>query len=126
MSCDTINGCVLEDSAFVLLSRFEIDGANATQADVSSITWSAFDVTDQDTVHASGTLSVSSVVFDTLQTDGRWTEDSTGYNFLHELPATTFTTSGNRYRIEHKVTTSGGGSFYLTPFEVNVKAIWSS
>ena len=110
MNCDTISACAYEDSAFVLLARVEIDGANATQSTVSAITWKAFDVTDPDTVYDSGTLTVSSVVFDTLQTDGRWSEDWTGYNFRHEVAATVFATPDKRYRIEHKVTTSGGAS----------------
>ena len=105
---DEITGIVYEDSTFSLMSRFTVDGANATQSDCSSITMKAWDVDDYDTPVLDATLTVSAVVYDTLQTDGRWSVDATGYNFRYDVADTVCTTAGTQYRFEAVVTTSGG------------------
>ncbi len=105
---DEITGIVYEDSTFSLMSRFTVDGANATQSDCSSITMKAWDVDDYDTPVLDATLTVSAVVYDTLQTDGRWSVDATGYNFRYDVADTVCTTPGTQYRFEAVVTTSGG------------------
>ena len=120
MSCETVTGCVAEDSTFAVMLRLQVDGVNATQSVLSAITWKAWDEQNTGVVHASGTLTVSSVVFDTLQTDGRWTADSTGYNFRHDITQATFTDPG-RYLIEYTVTMTGGNSFIAGPVVVNVQ-----
>jgi len=120
MSCETVTGCVAEDSTFAVMLRLQVDGVSATQSVLSSITWKAWDEQNTGTVHASGTLTVSSVVFDTLQTDGRWSADATGYNFRHDITQATFTTPG-RYLIEYTVTMTGGNSFIAGPVVVNVQ-----
>ena len=120
MSCDTVTGCVAEDSTFSVMLRLQVDGSNATQSALSSITWKAWNERNVGTVHASGTLTVSSVVFDTLQTDGRWTADATGYNFRHDITQATFTDPG-RYVIEYTVTMTGGNSFIAGPVAINVQ-----
>jgi len=126
MNCDTIKGCVFEDSAFNLLARIESSGADVTKATAASIIWKAFNITDEVTVVTSGTLIVANVIFDTLQLDRLWAGiDAIGYNFLHVVPETVFGSPGT-YRIEHKVTMTSGTSFYLHPFEITVESIWSS
>ena len=120
MSCETVTGCVAEDSTFAVMLRLQVDGVTATQSVLSSITWKAWDEQNTGTVHASGTLTVSSVVFDTLQTDGRWSADATGYNFRHDITQATFTDPG-RYLIEYAVTMTGGNSFIAGPVVVNVQ-----
>lgn len=108
MTCGTITGVVYEDSTFALMARFEVDGSNATQSDCSSITMKAWDTNDLTTTVLSTSLTVSSVVFDTLQTDGRWSVDTTGYNFRYDVADTVCTTAGSRYLFEAVVTTAGG------------------
>ena len=49
MSCNEIVGCVLEDSTFAVMARLQVDGVNATQAVVSSITYKAWDTADSGT-----------------------------------------------------------------------------
>lgn len=75
--------------------------------------WDSFTRTGADVVD-SGTLTVSSVVFDTLQTDGKWTDnpvnDDEGYNFAHAIPSTSIDAAGE-YRLEHEFTMSDGGVF---------------
>ena len=67
---------------------------------------------------------MSAVVFDTLQTDGRWSLDSTGYNFRHDIGTTTFTTGGE-YVIQYTVTPSGGNAV-IVPVSVSVKGVFGS
>ena len=108
MACDIVTGSVYEDSTFSLMARFEVDGANAEQADCSSITMKAWATSDFDSTVLSESLTVASVVFDTLQTDGRWSEDTTGYNFRYDVADSICTTPGTVYRFEAVVTTSNG------------------
>ena len=122
-----IEGTIWEDGGASLMAR--VLGHNAaaiTQASVSSITYKVFDLssgTPPDQV-TSGTLTVSSVVFDTYQTDARWTKDSTGYNFRWDAPASAFP-SWSVYQIEIKFTPSSGETFFLV-FKITANAIYSS
>ena len=117
---------VFEDGGASLMARVVgPDAANITQAGTTSITWAAYDVVAGGAATASDTLTVSSVVFDTLQTDARWTVDSTGYNFRHDMPATTFATGGTTYRIEYKFTPASGEVYWVV-FEVNCLPILTS
>ena len=74
-------------------------GTNLTQAAVTTIRITA--ERDGHTLTGSTTLSTSTV-YDTVQgsslSDSRWTKDTTGYNFRHEVPASYFPTAGY-YRI---------------------------
>lgn len=91
-------------------------GAAIVQADISSIVYSVFDKSDLSTATATGTLTVSSVIFDTLQTpslDACWSKDSTGYNFGWNVPATIFATGDKTYRIEVKITPVSGEAMHL-------------
>ena len=102
-----VGGTVYEDATFALMGRFEVDGANGVQADCSSITIKAWRADDPSTLLLDTTLVAANVVFDTLQTDGRWTEDSDGYNFRYDV-ADTVCSSPGRHIFEVVITTSGG------------------
>lgn len=105
---------VMEDGGAQTMARvLANDATNAQQADISSITYKVFDIDNSNTETATGTLTVSDVIFDTLQTDARWSVDTTGYNFRHEVPATAFPTGGNRYQIEYKCTPASGQVFWV-------------
>ena len=102
-------------SPTILLRIWGHDGAGITQAGTSSIDWACYEV-DEDaeadetgTAIASGTLDVSSTVFDTYQTDARWTEDTTGYNFLFAAPATIAPTGNTLYQVQFTFTPTTGG-----------------
>ena len=124
---DTIKVTTMEDSAFQLLGYIDYNGAAAVQSDISSITYKVFDKDDLTTEFTSGSLTVSSVIFDTLRTDARWTKDTTGYNFLHSVAYTVLPTSGKSYYFEYTVTWSAGGQNILRPvYEVYVKPAYSS
>lgn len=122
MTCQTIpfKGYVVEDGGATFLARVNGNtGVAITQALLSSITVKVFDLdsTTPDTSIYSATVSISSCVFDTLQTDAIWTEDTDGYNFKHAMPASAFPTGGHNYRIEYLFTPTSGEVFWVL-FEV--------
>jgi hypothetical protein len=117
---------VFEDSGFSLMARVQgSDAANVQQADISSIAYSVFDLSDTTTATATGTLTVASVVFDSLQTDARWTEDSTGYNFRWDVPASIGATGDKVYRIEIAFTPASGEVFHAV-FEARTVGLYRS
>lgn len=96
-------GVIPAGSGVVLLARIlGNSGQPITRASLSSIAYTVTDLTSA-TVDGTGTFTISSVVFDTLQQqDKRWRLDSAaepgqdgrwGYNFLATLPASLFTTT---------------------------------
>jgi hypothetical protein len=102
-----------EDTPATFLARLTRDNAGTEtavkQADLSGIT---VVVTDEDgtTTLTSTAVTVSSSVYDTMQTGTVWTEDSTGYNFKHRVPGTAFPAPG-KYRVEYLFTLTGGVTF---------------
>lgn len=96
-----ITGVVAAQSGVTLMARINGNaGTPVTRATLSSIAYTVTDLVSagQD----AGTLTVSAVIFDSLQNDPRWVRDSAdhagpdgscGYNFLAVLPATLFDTS---------------------------------
>lgn len=90
MSVKTTQFKVNADGSVTIMGRIVgKDAANINQASVSSATLKVNDLSTYDSpdeTHSS-TLTVASVIFDTLQTDDRWTKDATGYNFRAEVPA---------------------------------------
>jgi hypothetical protein len=123
-----IAGKAWEDGSVSLLARVVgQDAVAVTQASLTTITYKIFDTfsTTPTTAVASGTLTVSDVIFDTLQTDARWTKDNTGYNFLHAIGAGVLTKEDTAYRIEYLFDPVTGGNFYVV-FEVTTSKIYGS
>jgi hypothetical protein len=117
---------VWEDSGFSIMARvIGNDAANVTQASMTSIAYSVFDLSQVGTASSSGTLAVATVIFDTLQTDARWTPDATGYNFRWDVPANICPTGNKDYRIEILFTPVTGAVFHGV-WEPNVKALHRS
>ena len=124
---------VFEDGGATVLARIRGNsGAYITQASLSTITYNVYDLDDSDAAVTNGSVTISSSVFDTLQTgDDRWTADSVGFNFAFSLPVAAFpngaTTTNNyrRYRIEIKFTPSSGTVFFLV-VEPNARKIIQS
>jgi len=118
-------GSIWEDSGCFLMARILGNDGNAiTQASVSSISYVIHNITS-DVAVTSGSLTVSDVVFDTLQTDDRWTADDTGYNFGHAALASWFATPDVTYRVEYKFTPTSGQVFFAV-FEVTSNALYTS
>ncbi len=88
------------------------------QADLSAITYSVFELDpclpDQLAVvagHDEVALTVSDVVFDTLQTGGLWTVDAIGFNFRHEIDVSSeeaFPKAGAVYQVRYELTPTSG------------------
>ena len=108
---------VNEDSSFSIMGRVYVAGQLWTQGDVVSISYKIWNSSNVEV--SSGALVVSSVVFDTLQTDGRWKNDSTGYNFRHDNDHTVLTEAGT-YRIEYAVVMATANNFILGPGTIEV------
>ena len=91
-------------------------GAYIQQVDISSISlevWRIYPDTRQPGRTAGPTsLTVASVVFDTLQTGGLWEVDEDGYNFLYEVANSAFNDEGV-FRVEARFTPVSGQSFVV-------------
>lgn len=103
-----------EDTGLVVMARvLGQDGEAITQATIDTIAMTSMDLDDYSSV-ATASLTVSAVVFDTLQTaDDRWTADQRGYNFLYAIPATAIPSPGKTYRVGLLFTPSSGQPFAL-------------
>ena len=59
------------------------------------------------------TVTISTAIQDTPVTSTElWTLDTTGYNFIFNLPTTAFPTDGHRYKVEVKFTLTSGTVCY--------------
>jgi hypothetical protein len=113
-----------EDTPVVLMARVTgEDSELITQASIDSITIDVYriDGSVSEAVGSQASLTVADTVFDTLQTDDRWTEDATGYNFRYTVPVARFATPG-RHRIEFWFTGEDGSVFPLV-FEGPVREL---
>lgn len=100
---------VNEGTSPTIMGNFLIhDGTSAQKADITSISYKVYDVDDATAVVIEGDLAKADVFFDTLQTDARWTIDSTGFNFAWPAPATICPDSGKRYRVQFTTTPAVG------------------
>ena len=101
---------IWEDGGYTVLARIlGHDGSAITRSDVSSIAWTVAEITVPDTVVASGTLTVSDVVYDALQTsDARWSLDTTGFNFAAAMAASTVPNGNKVYRLRFTFTPTTG------------------
>lgn len=89
-------------STFALLARIRtLSGSNVTQASLASIAYSVWAQSNPANV-SSGTLTIASVIFDTLQTDYNWdtTRYPNGYNFRWIVPATLIPNDDEVYRFK--------------------------
>ena len=138
-------GSINEDGSFSLLGRLTaFDGTGAAsplayegnlvkQADLSTVTIKLFNL-DSDTPttpEQTATLTISAVVFDTLQTTGIWTLLKTsggvslGGNFKYDVAASWVPTARTRYRIEVKFV-STGGTVYFGKWQAETQEILGS
>lgn len=114
-----------EDSGHSVMDRVTGNaGALITQSDITSIAYTVHDLeTGEQTV--SSTLTVSSVVFDTLQTDVRWTADKLGYNFRYDIPASELPNGDRTYSFEIVFNPASGENFVVVR-EVDVLGLRGS
>jgi len=115
----------LEDAPIVLMDRVKnIAASYITQASVSTITYRVDAYSSQIDAEkcSNGTevtddtsLTISAVVYDTLQTAAPWdsTADATGYNFRFTLPAASRPVGDKWHRVEVIITPSTGDAYPL-------------
>jgi len=114
-----IHGTVFKNGSATFLARVvKADGSLVTQADLSAAKYSVSLLDDQDPDaqtavpgHQQAALSVSEVIYDTLQTGAIWTRDSIGYNFKHVLDVSgqqAFAIAGRSYRVLYELTPTSG------------------
>jgi len=114
-----IRGTVFKNGSATLMARIVgAAGAAVKQADLSSAKYTIYLLDDDDpngetavAGHEDVALTVSAVIFNTLQTGGLWTKDATGYNFKHVLDVSShpaFAAARRSYRIIYKLTPATG------------------
>lgn len=116
---------VWQDSDAVLLARVRsIDGTYIQQANFSSIVATVYDQNNSMAVVATVTLTISSVVFDTLQAyDGvLWRADRTGYNFKVRMAGVTVFPEARDYAVVILFTLTDGTTFPLK-YELSAEAV---
>ena len=103
------------------------EGSCLKQVDLASIVCKVFDLGSNPDATAgilitpSPTVSAAANVFDSLQINGWLTrEDSSGYNFRHDVSATYVQLPDEWYLIEYKFTLTGGSIVWL---KVKVKTV---
>lgn len=109
-----------------LMARVTLNGSNVTQASLTSITRKIFDL-DGDTPTTAidtATPAVASTIFDTLQTDGRWTVDETGYNFRNTIGGAEFPDPNHTYRVEYRLVGAASEIAWLV-FELETLGVYS-
>lgn len=115
--------CELETSVFstgtsVFLARVvDAEKTAVTQASIASAAYTIYanptntSLGSAVTGHDDVSLDVSSVIFDTLQTDDLWETDGIGYNFKHTPSASSnfpFPNRGSEYILEYQLTPASG------------------
>ncbi len=114
-----IYGDVFRDNTAFLMARAQNNDATLiTQAAVDTIFYTIYLLDDEDADsrdpvanHTGKSVTVADVIFDTLQTDARWTKDDIGYNFGHQLDISTnnaFAIAGRNYLVEYKLKPDSG------------------
>lgn len=114
---------VWEGSSPVNMARVVgYDNANINQASVSELHYMVTQLVDgvETEVAPSTELTVTDVIFDTLQTGNGWTEDTTGYNFRHQLAATDLPDGGVVYTVTYRFEDTSGKHYFVS-FELTTK-----
>lgn len=116
-----------EDAPLTIIGRVEgLDGDAIVQADLASIALKVFNNSTKEQIGVTTALTVSDVIFDTLQTDYGWSADSEGYNFRYTMAATFFPTGGQVVLVEVIGTATSGGAVPIWHGKVNVVGLESS
>ena len=113
---------VLKNGTLNCMARVDnYEGTLITQASVDTVTYTVYQL-DEDypdrpntrtavTGHEAVAVAKASCIFNTLQTGGLWSKDSTGYNFRHILDISSnqaFGTAGRKYLVEFTITPTSG------------------
>lgn len=114
-----IHGTVFRNSTANFMARVENSaGQSIDQVSTASVRYTVYELTKDDPQvttpvvgHENVSLAISTVIFDTLQTDSTWTVDQIGYNFRCELDISheeAFPTAGKSYQVRFEITPTSG------------------
>jgi len=123
-STSVVVACRLESQP----AAFASSGNAFKQADFASIVYSVMDTTTGQPVSSNGVtyqslpLTVSSVIFDTLQ---NWSEDSRGANFVLTVGPGAFPQGNHEYQVEVKFTMTDGRA-HTALFDLTTEQVFSS
>jgi hypothetical protein len=126
---------VLERQAvYLLASLYRADGTLIVRDDVMSVTMELYRTDDGSVLAvAEEPYSVENVVFDTLQTDGYWSADSSGYNLRLRVRSDLLNAGAGLYRAEitveiynDDIDDAQDPDVIVVPFEIKVKPAYSS
>ena len=115
-----------EGSGFSALFRVTAAGEYITQAGVASVEYAVINDLTKAVVTSLTELVVADVVFDALQLDNTWSADNLGYNLRHDAAHTLLTDPDIRYRMEYKITLTGGTEYFLTPVIIKLSEMYSN
>jgi len=127
MSSTPTRATIYEDTAITCMARIQSDEAtNILNEDVTSFKVSTFTNGTTPTTETEVTSGFDDVnIFDELQTDARWSKDTTGYNFRYQVPASVFVTGDATYTIEFEFTCPTQPTFFVI-FVVDTVEVLSS
>jgi hypothetical protein len=107
-----------QGSATFLARIVGADGSPVVPAEIASANYSIYLLDDQDpdrrtavSGHEHVNLTVTPIVFESLQTDRLWSRDATGYNFKHTPDVSAhaaFAVAGRRYLVEYRLLPAAG------------------
>lgn len=100
------------------------DTSYITQATTSAITVAVFKNANAVATYTAS-LTVADVVYDSLQTDARWSKDSTGYNWRFPVVASVFDAGDATYRLEFKFTPTTGSQYWVI-YEIDTVEVFTS
>jgi hypothetical protein len=119
MSGPFVCQAVYEDSALFLMGRGKAStGDYMLQANIEAIDLKVYEQGKPGTLIDEQTITPAEVIFDTLQTDARWTKDSTGYNFRYQTLVAQLPHGKRTYVFEFKFTPAGNGPIFHAVFHV--------
>ena len=125
MSNTPTRATIYEDSGVTCMARILGDDATAiTQSVTSAITVAVFKNTST-TATYTASLTVADVVFNSYQTDARWSKDATGYNFRYAVIASVFDDGDATFRIEFKFTPTSGSQYFVI-YEIDTVEVFTS
>ena len=110
-----VRGKVFRHGSALLMARVvNASGQTLNQASVSALEYTVYELTTDNpsglvavTGHTGVVLTVSDVIYDSLQNNDAWTVDTEGYNFRHELDVSTneaFSEAGKVYQVRYELT----------------------
>lgn len=116
-----------EDHGVHLMARIKGQDAElVTQASITSGTYVVTNVSTAAEIVGSTALTIASVIFDTLQTDARWSKAG-GYNFRFFVPKTACPTADpHRVEIDLVPTSGGAAESIALVWDVEVTGLYRS